>query len=197
MPARQRRYIADLHFGHDKVAHLRGYPSAWHHDLAIIDAWGRSDIGHTTEVFILGDLSAGSAEAERRAHVVIDALPGVKHLVLGNHDRLHPLQKNGRKHFTRYAEVFASVSTADQVSIGGHRVMLSHFPYQGDHDGTEERYAQWRLRDEGRWLVHGHVHEAWKVNGRQINVGFDHWRDRFATDSDITRIMEEGPDVHP
>lgn len=189
MGQRQRRYIADLHLGHEKVAHLRGYSTTAAHDYAAVEAWHRSGIDDSTEVFILGDLSAGGAEAERRAHGVIASLPGVKHLILGNHDRLHPLQRNARKHFARYAEVFASVATADQVSISGHRVMLSHFPYQGDHDGTDERYSQWRLRDEGHWLVHGHVHEAWDVNGRQVCVSWDQWPDRFPTDNDIAGII--------
>lgn len=25
------------------------------------------------------------------------------------------------------------------------------------------------------WLLHGHVHDQWQVNGRQINVGVDVW----------------------
>ena len=57
------------------------------------------------------------------------------------------------------------------------RVLLSHFPYAGDsHD--EDRYAQFRLRDEGIPLLHGHEsfrerrtkHGTW-----HINVGVDWW----------------------
>ena len=69
--------------------------------------------------------------------------------------------------------VFESVMVSDQVNIQGRQIMLSHFPYRGDHEHTGERYVQWRLRDEGLWLIHGHVHDEWKINGHQINVGWD------------------------
>lgn len=38
-----------------------------------------------------------------------------------------------------------------------------------------ERYPEYRLRDTGKPLLHGHVHDAWRVHGRQINVGLDQW----------------------
>lgn len=189
---RQRRYIADLHLGHEKVAGLRGHTSVAEHDDAIMQAWRRSVPDDDTPVFILGDNSSGGAAGEERALAILAALPGEKHLILGNHDRLHPLGKNARKHFAAYAEVFASVSIADQVNVAGRRVLLSHFPYEGDHDGVEARHEQWRLRDTGRWLLHGHVHEAWRVRHRQINVGFDWWTERFATDHDIADLITDG-----
>jgi calcineurin-like phosphoesterase family protein len=34
---------------------------------------------------------------------------------------------------------------------------------------------QWRLRDEGKYLIHGHLHSAEKFNGREIHVGVDAW----------------------
>jgi calcineurin-like phosphoesterase family protein len=50
--------------------------------------------------------------------------------------------------------------------------MLSHFPYKGDHK-PGDRYPEWRLRDEGLPLLHGHVHSAFLISGRQYNVGVD------------------------
>lgn len=38
-----------------------------------------------------------------------------------------------------------------------------------------DRYREERPADEGRWLLHGHVHERWRQRGRQINVGVDVW----------------------
>ena len=37
------------------------------------------------------------------------------------------------------------------------------------------RYIEHRPDDDGGWLLHGHVHEKWRQNGRQINVGVDAW----------------------
>ncbi len=56
-------------------------------------------------------------------------------------------------------------------------MLLSHFPYAGDsHD--EDRYAKFRLRDEGIPLLHGHAHEGFRERRTSrgtcgINVGVD------------------------
>lgn len=42
----------------------------------------------------------------------------------------------------------------------------------GDHK-PEERHTQYRLPNEGMPLLCGHVHDAWKFNGNQFNVGVD------------------------
>ncbi len=47
-------------------------------------------------------------------------------------------------------------------------------PYEGD-SGDEDRHLDWRPTDEGRVLLHGHVHSTWRRNGRMINVGVDVW----------------------
>lgn len=51
----------------------------------------------------------------------------------------------------------------------------SHYPYAGDSQDGPDRYTERRPADEGGWLLHGHVHHQWRVNGRQINVGVDVW----------------------
>lgn len=45
---------------------------------------------------------------------------------------------------------------------------------RGDHM-AEERFMEHRPKNEGNWLLHGHVHSAWKVKDKQINVGVDVW----------------------
>jgi len=61
-----------------------------------------------------------------------------------------------------------------ELGVGGVRVVACPFPYRGDcydHD----RYVSHRPADAGAWLLHGHVHERWKVRERMINVGVDVW----------------------
>ena len=53
-------------------------------------------------------------------------------------------------------------------------VDVDHFPYEGD-SRDEDRYGDWRPKDNGRVLLHGHVHSSWRTNGRMINVGVDVW----------------------
>jgi calcineurin-like phosphoesterase family protein len=60
-------------------------------------------------------------------------------------------------------------------------VQLSHFPRAGEsRPGYPDRYVRYRPRPAARpkddaWLVHGHVHNGWTVNERQVNVGVDVW----------------------
>lgn len=82
----------------------------------------------------------------------------------------------------------------------GPTVQLSHFPYAGESDkGRDDRYAAsrprpWRRKgEEPVWLVHGHVHERWAVNGAQINVGVDVWGFRPVEDEVVAALVEGGP----
>jgi calcineurin-like phosphoesterase family protein len=161
-------YTADTHFNHPFVAGTRGFDTAEEHDEVLIENFNKA-VHKKDHLWILGDLNHGSlteglAKAKR--------LNAVLHLVLGNHDPGHPMHKGSHAKMKRYMEVFESVSVSEQHIIAGRRVMLSHFPYRGDHKPVD-RYQEWRLRDEGLPLLHGHVHAEFLISGRQFNVGVD------------------------
>lgn len=104
---------------------------------------------------------------------------GHHHLVLGNHDKAHAKHRDAHKHLRAYLEVFESVAPYARRRIDGREVLLSHYPYatdDGQADRGEVRDTQYRLPNEGRWLLHGHTHMAdQRVHGRQIHVGLDAW----------------------
>lgn len=85
-----------------------------------------------------------------------------------------------------HLEHFETVTTMARLRHGGRSILLSHFPYDGDHlmvDGAD-RATQWRLRDEGRLLLHGHLQNDFKVRRSErgttmIHVGLDAWRMKF------------------
>lgn len=190
---RQARHIADLHFMDPKVAGLRGYDDWRDHDAAVIADWRASVPDDDTVVYVYGDISKGNLESWHYALDQLSVLPGEKVLIDGNHDPDHPLNNNGWKKQRAALSVFRAVVQVNAIRLGGRTVMQSHFPYEGDHLGDiGERYTQWRLRDEGRWLVHGHVHDAWTVYLRQICVSWEMWRNGFATDNDLIALMERG-----
>lgn len=58
------------------------------------------------------------------------------------------------------------------TTLSGRPVVVSHYPYVGDSHG-EDRHADMRPIDRGNPIIHGHVHEEWKHNGRMFNVGVD------------------------
>jgi calcineurin-like phosphoesterase family protein len=160
-------YSSDLHFNHPFVAKTR-HMEMEEHDETIIDNFNH--ILHKNDhLWILGDLFMGSVTEGMKK---VSRLKGIKHLVLGNHDAGHPMHKKSHTFQRRYLEVFESVHLHEQHHIAGHKVNLSHFPYRGDHK-AEDRHTQWRLRDEGLPLLHGHVHAEWLHRDNQLNVGVD------------------------
>ena len=68
----------------------------------------------------------------------------------------------------------AALGPACLHTIAGQTVRLDHFPYKPD-PRYNFNYARWRPEDDGRWLLHGHIHEKWRQQHRQINVGVDAW----------------------
>ena len=189
---------SDLHLMHQLVAEHRweehcartwagyGYPAPtaeqiieWH-DGQLAENWDDA-IAPGDQVWVLGDLSVGGSEATAYALNWISDRPGEKILVPGNHDAVHPMHRDAHRWQKTYLQVFAAVQPFARRRIpftGGRSFLLSHFPYVGDHT-TEERYSQYRLRDEGEWLLHGHTHGVSRWAGwrhpRQIHVGVDAW----------------------
>lgn len=182
-----RYYTSDLHIGHEFVATLRGFENADAMDAAMVANWN-SVVRERDHVWVLGDVTAGSFNDR---HIeVLDKLNGTKHLVSGNHDRCHPMHRNAHTQAKKYMRCFDTVQSAAEHRIDGRKVLLSHFPYSGDHsDG--DRFEQWRLRDEGQPLLCGHVHSAWQVSrdGRAWNVGQD-WQQKPVSEHEVVAWLD-------
>ena len=172
-------FTADLHIGHRLVSGLRGFETPVEHDRALAEKWdGR--VGAADQVWVLGDISVGGKAAQAAALHWVAQRPGVKHLVTGNHDGCHPMRSRAHHWQPIYLQVFASVQQSAIRRIDGRRVLLSHFPFQGDTEGdhtAENRFEEWRLPatgdNAGRWLLHGHTHSAVAVRDHSIHVGLD------------------------
>lgn len=183
---------SDLHLGHEFVARLRGFDGPEEHDAELARRWDKRVRGRD-DVWVLGDVAMNGWSD--RLSWFCDR-PGVKHLVLGNHDRAHPLQRNAHGHAARYLDLFETVQTSAQV--GG--FLLSHFPYDGEgEDGLRgaDRYTQWRLRDEGSPLLHGHVHDSLRyrrsaLGTPMVHVGLDAWQLRPCTLHEARGVLSDG-----
>ena len=182
-----RYFTSDPHFFHTNIIHHcdRPFADAGEMNQAIIDTWNDT-VTDDDEVWLLGDLSMGKV-----ADIISD-LPGTKILIAGNHDACW---KKGRLKETatqRYLDAgFSRIETFAKTTVARWEVNVSHFPYEGDSH-HEDRYSEVRPKRDGRWLLHGHVHDIWRVNGSQINCGLDAWGGRFVTDEDIVEIMSNG-----
>lgn len=164
-------FTSDLHFGHRLVTGHRGFgEDTWEHDRVIMENWSKV-VRDDDVVWVLGDLTLSNPTV---ALARMDDLPGRKHFIAGNHDPCHPMHREAHKWQKRYLDVFESVQPFARQKWDGDYFLLSHFPYAKDRG--EVRYTQYRLKDEGMWLLHGHTHDSIKYEGgTEIHVGVDAW----------------------
>lgn len=189
-------YTSDLHIGHRLVAEERAervglvmtavYRApeesaeavvAWH-DNTLAKNWDKV-VSPEDTVVVVGDIAAGAGRHCRNALAWLAQRNGTKRLISGNHDPVHGMHRDAHKYHEMFREVFTSVSEMARIRVDGNEVMVSHFPYDGDHS-TSDRHTAYRLRDEGVPVLHGHTHSMEKVSEsrrgtRQVHVGVDAW----------------------
>lgn len=181
-------FIGDLHFGHAKVAELRGYHSVEAHDGALWHKFERM-VRPGDLVYFLGDLSSGSRTGERHALDLIERLPGRKRLIAGNHDSVSSIHRTLSPHIARFNEIFERVGDYGRVNVGQKRqALLSHYPYTADHEEVP-RYPQYRLPDLGMPLIHAHTHDTVAIRDREMCVSWEAWR-RMVSLGDVIRWID-------
>lgn len=180
-------YTSDLHIGHKLVALKRGF---WErgtrdenggpiadtaaHDLYLATTWEQA-IHPLDTVYVLGDISINGGQ---HALDWIAARPGTKHLIVGNHDPVHPMYRTATKLLPHWSKYFETIQPFMRRKLLGQTVLLSHFPYESWGDGPMRpgsRHNQYRLPDHGEILVHGHTHGVEKQHGTMFHVGVDAW----------------------
>jgi calcineurin-like phosphoesterase family protein len=183
----QTWFSSDWHFTHRLMAELRGFSSVKEHDDAIIANINKCVKPEDT-IWVLGDVGMGPLP--RFAHC-LDQLNGrAKHLITGNHDEVWPGYRDSFKYQEAWFRYFDSVQAFARRKIDGKAVLLSHFPYEADHT-DRARYVQYRLRDEGEILLHGHTHGKEKLHGREIHAGLDAWGLMPVPMQDIQKLIAE------
>ena len=191
-------FSSDPHFGHRAITDYAGRPfrdadgepDPEVMDAALVEAWN-ARVAPDDDAFMLGDIALGGIA---RTLPIIGRLNGRITLLWGNHDRgfagRTKVDQGARR---RYLEAgFVEIHDETTVEIAGHVVVLSHFPYDGDSHGPD-RYRAHRPVDRGGWVVHGHVHQAWRQRGRQINVGVDAWAGRPVALDELAELIAAGP----
>lgn len=112
--------IADLHFGHAKIAALRGFDTAQAHDDALVAAWNRVVLKRDV-VYVLGDVFRCDRVPE---------LNGTKKLAPGNHDT---------RPMAEYVKLFSQVRAC--FDFDG--CLLTHIPVH------PSQFARWPLNIHG------------------------------------------------
>lgn len=190
-------FVGDLHFGHHKVSEIRGFSTTQDHDLAITNAWHKQ-VKTEDHVYVMGDLSSGSRDAEWRALSILGTLPGYKTLIAGNHDSISSIHRKRSPHLDAFYTTFDQVSDFGRIRVEGRNILLSHYPYwsQGDGPGRGKnghRYEQYRLPDLGEHLIHAHTHHTDPFSGswtnREMCVSWDAWS-RLVNLGDVAKWLK-------
>jgi calcineurin-like phosphoesterase family protein len=103
-------FIADMHFGAERLAKSRGFSDAAEMSAAIATAW-YARVGVSDTVWVVGDVGDPA---------VLASLPGTKHLLLGNTDT--PARAY------RDLDVFASVARSQELVTSAGTWLLIHRP---------------------------------------------------------------------
>lgn len=136
-----------------------------------IENWN-SCVDPDDEVYLLGDVAMGIRADNLPA---VERLNGAKTLILGNHDNCHDMyshKANFAANEKLYGTYFWEMYERLEIELGGEKVLLCHFPAEGDHT-DEVRYEKWRPVYDG-WIIHGHLHvQDVNVAPKHIHVGID------------------------
>lgn len=189
-------FTSDLHLWHSKVSALRGFgtieaPDVEAHADALCERWIER-VRPKQVIYVLGDISGGSTAATRRALATLATLPGRKRLIAGNHDPVHPMNRKAHAWGREFAEVFEFVAPFARVRVEGIEAALSHFPFERDRG--EPRYLQWRLRNEGLPLLHGHTHGKERLThaerSTEVHVGVDAWDLAPVSGAEVSALLQ-------
>lgn len=148
-------FTADLHFGRESMIYRYDRPEKnilRMNDL-LVRNWN-SVVGRFDLVYIAGDLTDLPVE---QTLPYLDRLNGIKHLIIGNHDRNAVLSPD-------FLSKFATCDFYRRIRVDGYNVILTHKPLE-----------KWEGMDKGYIHLHGHIHDVQveDANGLIYNVGVD------------------------
>lgn len=174
-------FSSDTHFDHKNIityCPMRPWKTVEEMNEGLIANWN-AVVKPEDIVYFLGDFSLSFTAVEKYTK----RLNGTKHLYAGNHDKCW-----GKRGTLKRVEDYLSAGWASvqlhgfiELNIKNQRqeVLLGHLPYAPNTDDTSEgyepRYLEDRQKDTGKWILHGHVHQHFKIKRKQINVGVDVW----------------------
>lgn len=151
-------------------------------DRVLVENWNNTVKPEDTVIHLGDVIFYGRDKADK----FIKQLNGYKILIRGNHDKgLHRMKEYG----------FAEAHENTQITLlDGRLVNLCHYPYY-EHSIKSEfakpKQLAKNLRDDGNWLICGHVHEKWKNINKMVNVGVDVWDFKPVSEYDLVQYIKQ------
>lgn len=195
-------FTSDHHFGHKNIISYcdRPFNDIYEMEAVLIDNWN-SIVQPSDTVYVVGDFYMGK-NLTLNLPDIVSMLHGTKYLIAGNHDLCSPVHSK----YEKYVEIYKAAGF-DQIFISGTYmangftdINISHFPYSqvtGSDHSVKERFGSQRFKDNGDWLLCGHVHEKWQTNAKMINVGVDVWDYTPVNLHTLAKMMDDNPNGFP
>lgn len=171
-------WTSDLHFSHKNILSFTERATIWStvDDMneGLIERWN-SVVKPKDTVTVLGDFAMG----DRLTSLPFgQRLNGRKILQPGNHDYVFNQRAKWKPIYEELAGFYGIYGNhMTGTTIGGKVVRQCHFPWRDQATEYDDRYLdEHPVRPTADTiLLHGHVHETWKIADHQINVGADVW----------------------
>lgn len=146
-------YIADTHFGHNRIIELcnRPFKDVEEMNKQLIKNWNDT-VTDDDVVYILGDFAL-TISSKEEVCTILSELKGKKHLIIGNHDEtwLSKMDKSDLEKYFETTPMYMTIIKNDSEKIG-----LCHYPI---------------LSFPGI-IIHGHIH-----NNKNQQDGWDFIKD--------------------
>lgn len=165
-------YTADLHLNHNAIIGFckRPFGSTAEMDSRICTNIA-DKVAPTDDLWVVGDFAFARVEDREKIAQRFAALPGRKHLVLGNHDKA-------------WVRALPWTSQHEIVLVPDEDTyfFLCHYPM-----------ITWPQARYGTIQLFGHVHNNWRGSRNSVNVGVDVWDFVPVQRSDIMRRASQMP----
>lgn len=158
----------------------------------MIEQWNKT-IGKDDIVYIVGDFAINFNKATKE---IFHRLNGNLILIVGNHDApfyyLVGRASNKRKYYQKYLDLgWKTFKLEEQITLkSGVPLLLSHLPY-AIMSNYDDRYLEYRPKNYGLILAHGHQHGKYKKNGTCIDVGIDAWGGKIVTEDMLIEVISD------
>lgn len=204
MSKRNLWFTADWHCGHFNIIHYCNRPFKTVEEMheKMIKEY-KFHVNEGDIVFFLGDMGFYDFPKFKE---LITSLPGKKILIKGNHD------KWGDQ--TYYNAGFDAILQDATIKIGKREIYLNHIPRRTFSEFIrlgwvylkDNKRNNWNLRNKinrlkkewkrykspsKNWTFNGHVHQAWQIKGKNINVGVDVWEFKPVHFRHLISIMDK------
>lgn len=142
-------FTSDTHFFHENIIKYcrRPYKHADHMNQELIKNWNRV-VGENDHIWHLGDVSFGNV---KQTEGVLWQLKGIKHLIIGNHDR------KGRSKELDWSKFFVTQHDYYRLNVNNCKFVLCHFPFSSWERGYYNMHGHWHSTPgdyHSKWMQH-------------------------------------------